>query len=359
MSGDQIKWYDRALASNIVGGLIVGFLIWFVPWVISEATKAKVPFWVYAVVAGIALLLMSVIVPIWRRVVWGGVATGARWVWGLRVMTSVRRDKLVASGVTARNTSLAAERASVGQPAWKITFGDTHFGASNIHWLHNWGYRARDTQLTCNREYFELDGDPFFIGNFDEAGIGATGKQFHGMPTAKGIAEGVDFTATWLDVNGDEQHATVHVPPEDIRAARDALAEKARQDGYREGYNKGFQEGIDSTKPHMTGEEAHAKNIAADPSQADPPKASKPSTRTPPVSKERRLEIIEHKAKQIETERQVLHQMYGRATDDATINKFLDSKADLDDRERLLDGERKAIEILDQIGDKVVRTKRQ
>lgn len=43
MSGDQTKWYDRALASNIVGGLVLRFVIWFAPRAISEATKAKVP----------------------------------------------------------------------------------------------------------------------------------------------------------------------------------------------------------------------------------------------------------------------------------------------------------------------------
>ncbi|KAF2413491.1 hypothetical protein B1729_09330 [Microbacterium sp. B35-04] len=76
------------------------------------------------------------------------------------------------------------------------------------------------------------------------------------------------------------------------------------------------------------------------------------------MSKERRLEIIAHKAKQIETERQVLQQMMGRATDDATINKYLDGMADLDDRERLLNGDRKAVELLAEMGDKVLRPRR-
>lgn len=359
MGDDQTNWYDRALASNIVGGLVVGFLVWFVPWAISEATKAKVPFWAYIAVAGVALLFMSVIVPIWRHVVWGGVANGARWVWGLRVTTSVRRKDLFEAGVSARNTSLARERASTPQPAWRIQFGDTHFGAADVHWLYNRGHNARDAALTCDPVYFELDGEAFFGGNWGSGAGGATGKQFRGMPTAKGIAEGVDFTATWRDVNDDEQHRIVRVPPEDIRAGRDALAEQARLDGYREGYDKGFREGVDSTKSDMADEEAHAKNIAPDASEDDPPRASKPSSIATTVSTARRLEIIEHKAKQIETERQILHQMMGSATDDATINKYLDGVADLDEREKLLNGERKAIEVQERVGDKVIRTKRQ
>lgn len=359
MGDDQTKWYDRALASNIVGGLVVGFLIWFAPWAISEATRAKVQLWSYIAVAGVALLLMSVIVPIWRRVVWGGVVNGARWVWGLRVTTAARRKVLFEAGVSARNISLVRERASTPQPAWRIQFGDTHFGAADIHWLYNWGHNARDASLTCDPEYFELDGEAFFGGNWGSGVGGATGKQFRGMPTPKGIAEGVDFTATWRDGNDDEQHRIIRVPPEDIRAGRDALAEKARQDGFREGYDNGFLEGVDSTKADTAGEEAHAKNMAADDSQDDLPRASKPSTKAPTVSTERRLEIIEHKAKQIATERQILHQMMGRATDDATISKYLDGVADLDEREKLLNGERKAIEVLNRVGDKVIRTKRQ
>lgn len=359
MGDDQTKWYDRALASNIVGGLVVGFLIWFVPWAISEATKAKVPLWVYVAVAGVALLLMAVIVPLWRRVAWGGVTNVARWFWGLRVTTSARRKELFEAGVSARNASLVAERASIPQPDWRIQFGDTHFGAADIHWLYNWGHNARDASLTCDPEYFELDGGAFFGGNWGSGVGGATGKQFRGMPTAKGTAEGVDFTATWRDGNDDEQHRIVRVPPEDIRAGRDALAEKARHDGYREGYDKGFQECVGSSNAEMTGEEAHAKHMAAEPSQGDLPKASKPSTKVPPVSKERQLEIIEHKAKQIETERQVLHQMMGRATDNATITNYLDGVADLDEREKLLNGERKTVELLNRVSDTVSRTKRQ
>ncbi len=357
--------------SVVVGAGIIGLLVavsapFMEDWIRDGVAKQGIDgFWApilrwalvlfvgAVVVALLVLLAVSVFRRSWRERIWLPLGRLVRDTWPVRSITH-RRAVAAAdtAGYARRSGEVDSERESAPRPAWRIRYGDGHFGAANIHWLYNWGHDVRDVSLTCDREFFELDGEAFFGGSWGSGVGGATGKQFHGVPTVKGLAEGVDFTATWFDANGDEQHATVHVPPEEIRLGRDAVAEKAHADGYKEGFEKGRE----SASPRLTGEQMHAMNVAADPSLADaPPKA--PAKSSPPMTKARRLEIIEHKAKQIETERQVLQQMMGRATDTPTINKFLDAKADLDDRETMLQGERRVVELMDEMGDKVIRRK--
>jgi hypothetical protein len=66
----KTKWYDRQMAASIVGGLVVAVVVWFVPWLITEATKAKVPLWIYPAVASVALVFASVAILAWRGVTW-------------------------------------------------------------------------------------------------------------------------------------------------------------------------------------------------------------------------------------------------------------------------------------------------
>lgn len=210
-----------------------------------------------------------------------------------------------------------------------------------MNWLYNWGHEANDVTLTCDRDYFELDGEAFFRGGWGSgSGSGSTGKQFRGLPTPKGLAEGIEFTLSWRDRNGDEQSRTVRVPPEDVRKATEAVVEHARESGYQEGLREGRKQGKS---------EATATTATTPAPATSGPEPSK-SPAAPPISKERRLEIIAHKEKQIETERAILHQMYGKATDDATINKYLDGIADLDTRAKILKGERFVVEM----GDKTI-----
>lgn len=357
--------------SVVVGAGIVGLLVavsapFIEDWIRDGVAKQGLDgFWApilrwalvlfagAAVVAMLGLLAVSVFRRSWRARIWLPLGWLVRDTWPVRSIT--HRQAVAAAdtvGYARRSSEVDAERASAPQPAWRIAYGDSHFGAANIHWLYNWGHDVRDVSLTCDREYFELDGEAFFGGSWGSGVGGATGKQFRGMPTAKGFAEGVDFTATWFDANGDEQHTVVCVPPEEIRRGRDAVAEKARADGYK----NGFEKGRNSAVPPRTGEQIHPESLAADPSRADgSPKAK--AKASPPMTKARRLEILEHKAQQIETERQVLQQMYGRATDTPTINKFLDAKAALDDREKTLKGERRVAELIDEMGDKAIRRK--
>lgn len=331
MVDDKTKWYDRQLAAGIIAGLIVAGVVWLVPLIYTEATKAKVPGWVYIVVVAGGVLVASLILPLWRRKVWAWVPRSVGWVRGLRPTTARARAALVASGVASRQEALDEERRHTPQPAWRVQLGDTHFVAPDVNWLYNWGHEAIDASLTCDPAYFELDGEAFFRGKWKPGGSGGTGKQFRGMATAKGLAEGIEFTVSWRDINGDAHSRPVRVPPEDVRKATEAIVEHARETGYQEGLRDGRKQG----KPTAT--------VAATPS----PEPSKSPT-DPPISKERRLEIIAHKEKQIATERAVLDRMMGRATDDATINRYLDSVADLDARSTILKGERIAVEMGDK-----------
>lgn len=254
MTASDTKWYDRALASNIVGGLVVGFLIWAAPTALNAATKAKVPFWGYGLVALAAVLVMSFAIPIWRRTVWGNARRLAKWAAGLRILSQAQREGLVADGVAAREKALEKERAATKQPAWRILVGDTMFREANINWLHNSGHEAMDVEVTCDRDLFEIEGQAFYAGPF-----GTAGRQLLGLVTDRGEAEGIDFSVTWRDVHGDNQHTIVRVHPEDLRNRRQAAIDAARAAGVREG----FKEGKDAARAEQETDATQALNLPA------------------------------------------------------------------------------------------------
>ena len=106
MSRDESKWYDRQLSANVVGGLIVAVIVWGVPSLISEATKANVPFWAYVIVAGVALLIGSAVIPVWRRATWGNVQRFAKWALAVRPLTAKQRAALIREGYENHKTEI-------------------------------------------------------------------------------------------------------------------------------------------------------------------------------------------------------------------------------------------------------------
>lgn len=254
MTPSDTKWYDRALVSNIVGGLVVGFLIWAVPSSLNAATKAKVPLWGYVLVALVAILVMSFAIPIWRHAVWGNASRLAKWISGLRVLSQAQREGLVADGVLAREAALKTERAATKQPAWRIIVGDTMFREANINWLHNSGHEAIDVEVTCDRALFEIEGQAFYRGPF-----GSAGRQLLGLVTERGEAEGIDFTVTWRDVRGDKQRTIVRVPPENLRNSRQSAIDAARAAGASEG----FKQGRDAARAEQETDAAETLNLPA------------------------------------------------------------------------------------------------
>ncbi|WP_022884688.1 hypothetical protein [Glaciibacter superstes] len=196
MNDSRLAWYDRTLNATVVGGVVVFAVTWFVPWAISEATKAKAPAWAYLVVAGVALIVASLVVPPWRRLIWNNVAKDVKWFFAIRPITRRKKELLEQAGYDRRSGEVAAERTSVPQPSWRIDARDA-FGERNVHWLNNQGYAVTDVALSCNPEFFALDGDVFWKGTFgsDSSG-GSIGSWFKGVTTERGRTEGVTFGVT-------------------------------------------------------------------------------------------------------------------------------------------------------------------
>lgn len=152
------------------------------------------------------------------------VARFFKWVWSWRVNGKVKRDSLVQQGYDKRDAEVKAERARSPRPSWRIST-DTPFG-DDVYFLNNSGWRVSDVRLDADPEFFTFDGEAFFPGAFgDNNSGGSTGRQFRGEPTNRGRREGVTFTVTWIDQNGDEQPktaggdlpGTVFMPPRALK----------------------------------------------------------------------------------------------------------------------------------------------
>jgi hypothetical protein len=237
VSGDQSKWYDRQLSANVVGGLIVAVIVWGVPALISEATKANLPFWAYLVVAGVALLFGSTVIPVWRRATWGNMQRFATWALAIRPVTAKQRAALIDEGYENHKTEVETERERARQPRWSVSAEDRLMGDMALHWLHNHGYAGYDVRLTADSSEFRTDGEVFFRGQFGDARPGGIiGKYFRGAPTEKGRMDGVTFTVTWLDEHGNDYSRQVFMSPEEIRKGADSATDEARSAGWKEGY---------------------------------------------------------------------------------------------------------------------------
>jgi len=189
-----------------------------------------------AVVALVTLVVLaiSVVSPNWRDRVW---RRSFDWVVGLHVTTRSGRERIEASGYERRSEEVRAERETTPRPSWRVTSRDRLFGQTDLHWLENRGYEAFDVGLTCDPDFFKIDGEVFFGGSFGTGfPMGSIGKQFFGAPTERGREEGVTFTVTWRDKNGDSHSAPVYMNPEDIRLGKDDAIEEARNVAWKEGY---------------------------------------------------------------------------------------------------------------------------
>lgn len=205
-------WYDRPLVANVLGGLIVGCLIWIVPWLISEGTKAKVPLRVYLIVAAAALVLSSATIPVWRRATWWNLWAFLKWAAAIRPATASKRQELLDSGYATRQGELDEARKNARQPRWNIRAEDHLRGDTALHWIRNQGYAGYDIEVTTDSTEFVLDGDVFFPGPI-ETNIG---KNFRGAPTGKGLRDGVTFHVSWRDRDGLNYERNIFAPPEDI-----------------------------------------------------------------------------------------------------------------------------------------------
>jgi len=242
VSEEQPRWYDRQLASNVVGGVVVAVLVWIVPWSISEATKAKVPVWVYLVVLGVALLLGSLVVPLWRRPIWGSLARFVKWAVTIRPLTATQRRALDQAGYLRRSAEVDAERANPFDPVWKIDVRDS-LGFAHTYFLENSGFEVWEVTMTCDPEFFVLKQEAHFPGGLGtDQHNGNVASPFFGAPTARGKAEGVVFHIRWKNRHGDWDERDVVLPPEEILAGRDIELSEAFNRGFAEGKAQGNQD---------------------------------------------------------------------------------------------------------------------
>lgn len=236
--GSEGKWYNGALVSNVLGGLIVAVVIWIVTQMITEATKAELPFWVYLVVAGAVLFVASWAIPLWRRTIWGTVAAIFGWVFAIRPVTKAQRSALVSTGYEQHKSEVEAERLTARQPRWGFSAEDRLFGDMSMFWLHNHGYEARDVRVAVDPSEFLTDGEVFFRGGFGSGMPGGiVGKHFRGATTDKGRDNGVTFTVSWRDANDNGHDREVFMSPEEIRKGTTSATEEARDQGWKEGYS--------------------------------------------------------------------------------------------------------------------------
>lgn len=155
--------------------------------------------------AVIVFALLSLILRKLRGLVWGNVATLGHWLRDLRVITRRGREKLKSAGYRERSDEVLHERRTSPRPRWRVTHND----GDDAIYVHNSGYAVDDVVIRADPELFEFSegAEQGFIkgrlGDNDQGG--STGIQVPGRLTRRGEREGVTFTFSWKDQNGDAQ----------------------------------------------------------------------------------------------------------------------------------------------------------
>jgi len=242
-------WLRDHILPLVLGTLIFGLIVavaapFIEDWIrtgVDEQGPADfwrpIGFTLLAVLVGLVILValaVSVASRKWRNRVW---RQPFEWAKGLRVTTRAERERIEVQGYERRSAEVRAERDVAPRPAWRVDPRDRLWGQQTLHWLENYGYQVFDVAVTCDPEVFKLDGDAFFPGGFGtNVPGGSVGQQFHGTPTDRGREEGVTFTVTWRDKNGDWHSEPVYMSPDDIRVGKDDAIEHASELAWKEGY---------------------------------------------------------------------------------------------------------------------------
>ena len=232
---NHVPFKPDSILGQIIAGSVVFVLGYAGTWLFGEIVKAKPSPVSYLVGIATMGLAATMIIRPWRSAVWGSLRRAWGWFLAIRPVTRRMRIALSASGYERRSLEVTAERTGVPEPRWRIEAQDT-LGHRNLQFLENTGQRVWDVTLTCDPEYFSLDGEVFFSGSF---GPGIAGhfesRPFKGAPTERGKAEGVIFHLTWRDDNRDLHERGVTFAPEAIRAGRDEALDEAHQKGVGHG----------------------------------------------------------------------------------------------------------------------------
>lgn len=90
----QTPWYQQNLWANIIGGVATALVLAGLYWVVGVAIAAKLPWWLYAVAVVGVVLIVSAIIPLWRRTVWGGAARAFKWLWSWHPVSARRHQAM-------------------------------------------------------------------------------------------------------------------------------------------------------------------------------------------------------------------------------------------------------------------------
>jgi hypothetical protein len=188
-----------ALAVTTTGGLLVLIIatLWLKFWegVPFDQVLAR-----SACVGVSGALILTLLVPKWRRLLW---AQPWQWIRGIRVRTVDQlkdlENKGFDTGYAKRSSEVKHERKSARLPFWEIRQRDEHF------YLYNHGNPVTDVHLTAQADSFVMYAGSGWWKEPESSGVG---KQFHGHITDRGRSQGVTFAVRWLDPNGDEKWGT-------------------------------------------------------------------------------------------------------------------------------------------------------
>ena len=188
-------------------GAVVGVVI-----TLSVTQPTTVNWGLLATVAGLCavgvFLLVSLIAAPLRRLFWGSIGRGLKWLLGLRVTSRSKRDALFGKGFAARDAEVTQERKHSKRPAWHVTYQE----GDDFIFLYNSGWAVRDVTVRADPRLFAFRGggsEGFIKGEHgDNLPGGSKGKQIVGELTKDGKREGVTFEVSWIDQNGDPQPAT-------------------------------------------------------------------------------------------------------------------------------------------------------
>lgn len=207
----KTPWGQSTVGVLVIQGMIgpvIGAVVGAVV-ALSLAQPEKVDwgsiFLVALAVAIAVFLVLSFILRKLRSLVWGSIGKLLNWFRGLRVTTRKGREKLTQGGYDKRSEEVTDERKLSPRPRWRVTHND----GDDWIYVHNSGYWVDDVVVRADPELFEFaDGaeQGFIKGRLgDNVPGGSSGKQVAGRLTKRGEREGVTFTFSWTDQNGDAQ----------------------------------------------------------------------------------------------------------------------------------------------------------
>lgn len=186
-----------------------------------------VPLFPWILGVGFMILLLNLVVRKSARAV---MARVGRWFKGLRLRSFVTTEKHRSNelavlldlenqsfdqGYEKRSAEVTAERedARLKPPSFSVERRDD----KNVgeFWLYNRGWKVGNVWLTAPEDEFIFDGDPpVWQGDFgDDLSGGSDGKVFYGLPTEKGLADGVNFTVEWSWRNLDRDSKPLRAEP--------------------------------------------------------------------------------------------------------------------------------------------------